>query len=99
MALCLNSVSILKNFGLSFRLDAIRELRKPHSINERANTKEWFRVCSGEDCTAMRDEEDFVMKHIHYYRGNDGLDDIIRKIVSFVDSWKRGVTVYSDPGK
>jgi hypothetical protein len=79
-------------------LNTIRELRKPKSINERANAKEWFRLCAGEDCTPMRDEEDFVMSHIHYESVNDGLEDVIRKIAGLVDSRKRGVTVYTDPG-
>ena len=79
-------------------LNAMRELRKPKSDNERANAKEWFRLCSGKDCTAMRDEENFIMRHIHYDRNNDGLLGIIRTITGLVDSKKRGVSIYMDPG-
>ncbi len=86
------------SFTDKYFLDSIRELRKPKNENERANTREWFKFCDkGEDCFQIRDEEDFVMHHIHYEGPNDGFADAVREIGNAVDLRKRGVRVYVDP--
>ncbi len=79
-------------------LDSIRCLRKPNNQNERANAPDWFRFCDGgKDCFKMRDEEDLVMHHIHYEKGNDGFGDAVREMVNTFNTRKRGVDVYVDP--
>jgi hypothetical protein len=81
-------------------LDAVRELRKPRNDNERANSKAWFKLCdNGKDCFEMRDEEDFIMHHIHYKRGKNGFSDTIMKMVDAVNVKKNPVSVFVDPSK